>query len=343
MRGEPSKSDFVEEFDFRDLLFLFWKQKILIVFSVFVFFCFSIFYIYFSKSRYEAKAYIVPPAQSDIANFNYGRTNDTELKRYSVEDVYGVFLRSLQGELLRRSFFEEYYLPSLSDADRERPLDMLYGEFSRILMVSGSAANHYVLTVRSGDPAVAKAWAEEYVKRAGAVAKSEMIKNVSEEAEVRARNLAQKINTLRDGGQKVREDLIVQLNEALQVAHQIGLEKPPLISGALSSEVSAGMSGELTYMRGSKALEASIKALEGRKSDDPFIKGLRELQVTYSFYKNLEVEPEAVGVYRLDGPIEFPDEPIGPKKSVVITLGLLLGALVGFLIVTCRVFLFPRV
>ena len=96
-------------------------------------------------------------------------------------------------------------------------------------MVSGSAANHYVLTVRSGDPAVAKAWAEEYVKRAGAVAKSEMIKNVSEEAEVRARNLAQKINTLRDGGQKVREDLIVQLNEALQVAHQIGLEKPPLI------------------------------------------------------------------------------------------------------------------
>ncbi len=49
MRGEPSKSDFVEEFDFRDLLFLFWKQKILIVFSVFVFFCFSIFYIYFSS------------------------------------------------------------------------------------------------------------------------------------------------------------------------------------------------------------------------------------------------------------------------------------------------------
>jgi len=343
MQSEPPLTGSIGEIDFRDLVFVYWKQKLLIAFSGFIFFCFSIVYVCFSVSHYDAKAFIVPPAQSDIANFNYGRTNDTELKRYSVKDVYDVFLRNLHGEFLRREFFEDRYLPSLSSSERDRPVDLLYGEFSRVLTVSGPVGDRYVLTVRNRDPALSKAWAEEYLSRAGAAAKAEMIKNVSEEAEVRARNLAQKINTLRDSGQKVREDLIVQLREALQIAHAIDLETPPLISSLLSSEVSAEMSGELTYMRGSKALEAAIGTLEARKSDDPFIKGLRELQVAYSFYKNLEVKPEVVEVYRLDGPIELPDEPVGPKKIVIITLSLFLGVLVGFLIVTCRVFLFRRV
>lgn len=344
MHGKSSESDF-DDVDFRDLIGAFWKQKVLIFFSVLVFLFLSLLYVYFSASRYQATALVLPPAQSDIANFNYGRTNDTELNRYSVKDVYDVFLRHLQAESLRRKFFDDYYLPTLSPEQRQRPLDALYGEFLRDLVISqvGGGIDRYAVSVKNTDPATAKTWVEIYLAQAGAAAKSEMIKNVSQESEVRARNLAQKISTLRDSGQKVREDLIVQLREALEVARDVGLEKPPLISGGLSAQVSAGMSGELTYMRGSKALEAAIRALEMRKSDDPFIKGLRELQVSYSFYRNLEVQPDAVEVFRLDGPIELPDEPLGPKSSVILTLGIFVGALVGFLFVTLRVFLWRRI
>lgn len=342
--GQPG-SEVGDEIDLKQLAGKLWGYKALIISSGFICFLIALVYVYLAAPRYEAKAFILPPSQSDVANFNYGRTSETELSRYGVKDVFDVFLRHFQGESLKRRFFEEVYLPSLSEAERQKTADELYAELSKKLVInqtSTTGVNRYSVVVRNSDPAKAKAWAEEYVEWAGVAAKAEMIKNVSLEAEVRARNLAQKIDTLRDSGLKVREDLIVRLREALGVAQQVGVVKPPLISGGLSGEVSAAMSGELTYMRGSQALDAAIKALEARRTDDPFIPGLRDLQVAYRFYQNLEVQPETVAVYRLDGPIELPDEPVGPKKSVLLVLGLFLGVLIGLMLATGRIVFFER-
>lgn len=345
MRDGQSGSGANDEIDLRQLAGKLWMHKVLIFSSAFLCFLVALVFVSLATPRYEAKTFVLPPSQSDVANFNYGRTRDTELNRYEVKDVFDVFLRNFQGESLRRKFFADFYLPSLSESARQKTTDELYADFSKTLMVTqaGTAGmNRYAVVVRNTDPGTAKAWAEEYVAQAGAAAKAEMIKNVSQEAEVRARNLAQKIETLRDSGQKVREDLIVRLQEALVVAREVGLNKPPMISGAMSSEVSAGMSGELTYMRGSQALDAAIKTLEARKSDDPFIKGLRELQVAYSFYRNLEVQPDTVEVYQLDGPTELPDEPTGPKKPIVLVLGAFVGALIGLMLATIRIVFLGR-
>ncbi|MDR0276677.1 MAG: hypothetical protein LBJ37_02195 [Paucimonas sp.] len=345
MRDRQSGSGVADEIDLWEFTARIWSYKAVIFSSVLLCFFCSLVYVFLAKPQYDARAFILPPSQSDIANFNYGRTRDTELSRYEVNDVFAVFLRNFQGESLRREFFTSTYLPSLAAVDREKAVDELYAEFSRkfVLSQGGSGAvTRYSVTVRNADPATAKAWAEQYVQRAGAVAKAEMIKNVTLEAEVRARNLAQKIDTLRDSGQKVREDLIVKLQEAREVAKAVGLEKPPLISGTLSSEVSASMDGELTYMRGSQALDAAIKTLEARKSDDPFIKGLRELQVSYSFYRNLEVRPDSVEVYQLDGPIELPDEQSGPQKAIILALGVFVGLLVGLMLAAVRIVLLDR-
>ncbi|UVL28188.1 LPS O-antigen chain length determinant protein WzzB [Pseudomonas donghuensis] len=345
MREKRPEIGAAEEIDLYELGIKLARQWRLIVISVLLCVGVASAYALLITPSYEAKAYILPPTQNDIADFNYGRTKDSEMNRYEVKEVYDVFLRNLHAESLRREFFKDYYLPSLSEAERKGAMDSLYADFSKRLVITQVAkggVDRYVIAVEGADPVVVKAWAERYLEQAGSIAKAEMIKNVSREAEVRARNLSQQIGTLRESGQKVREDLIVQLREALVVAQAIGLERPPIISGSLSSEVSAGMDGELTYMRGTKALEAEIRNLEGRKSDDPFIKQLRDLQVAYSFYKNLEVSPEGVEVYRLDGPIEQPDEPVKPKKAAVVVIGLLLGVVIGLLLATLRVLFLDR-
>ncbi|MCY1456003.1 hypothetical protein D9M71_731900 [compost metagenome] len=92
------------------------------------------------------------------------------------------------------------------------------------------------------------------------------------------------------------------------------------------------MGGDLTYMRGSKALEAELKNLEERKSDDPFIVGLRNLQARYAFYKNLEIDAERVSVFRFDGPIEVSDGPVKPKRALSVAGGALIGLFFGMLI-----------
>ncbi|WP_338525665.1 Wzz/FepE/Etk N-terminal domain-containing protein [Pseudomonas batumici] len=299
-------------------------------------------YAYMATPVYEAKVGILPPSKNDIANLNYGRTQSSGLSPFSVTDVYSAFVAKLNSDALRRTFFNDVYLPSLSEAQRHKSQDRLYEDFSQVLFVVAPGKDfpdRYSVAVRSEDPATATEWADRYVKTAGDLAKQEVIANATKEAEVMARNLDQQIATLREGGARSRMDTIKQLDEALKVARAIGLERPLVISTGSSVELAGRMDGAQTYMRGVKALEAEVKNLESRESDDPFIDGLRELQGKYLFYKGIEVRPADVAVYRLDGQPEKPDIPVKPRQWLVLLIGLVSGALLGVSIALFRMFL----
>ncbi|MNJ51532.1 hypothetical protein D3C77_468400 [compost metagenome] len=108
------------------------------------------------------------------------------------------------------------------------------------------------------------------------------------------------------------------------------IEKPLVIGGNATVGVTADV-GELTYMRGVKALEAEIENLKSRESDDAFIKSLREEQVSLAFYKSFNVKPDSVQVYRPDGEVEVPDEPVKPRKFLIVVMGVFLGLVLGIL------------
>ncbi|MNF47356.1 Chain length determinant protein [compost metagenome] len=333
------------EIDLFELVAALWAQKLLIISFVLVGAVAAGAYAFLSKPVYEARGYLQPPTLNGIADFNYGRTVGAELTPFSIKDVYEVFIRNLQSEVLRRTFFNEVYMPSLPATERTGSQDLLYTEFSKSLTIglpSKEQPDRYSVIVQGEDPAQVTSWISDFAARAGAAAKKEMISNATREAEVRARNLGQQINTLQETESRIRQDSITRLREALAIAEAIGLQNPPIISGDLSAEVSAGMDGKLTYMRGSKALKAEIQNLETRKSDEPFIGSLRSLQIRQSFFKDLQVSPDAVSVYRLDGPIERPDNPIKPKKGLIILLGIFLGGVLGFMVVLVRNFVLIR-
>ncbi|OLS62077.1 Wzz/FepE/Etk N-terminal domain-containing protein [Pseudomonas putida] len=339
MQNDVSKVFSEQEANILDVVWVLWRSKIIILVFSFLGVLAAAGYIFSERTLYEAKVFVLPPTQNGIADLNYGRTRESELIPFSVKDVYDVFLRNLQAESLRRDFFTRYYLPSLSDSERKAPLDSLYSEFSQSLVVSGDAKaspDGYSLTLRGEDPAVISDWVHLYIQSAEDTARKEVIKNASREAEVRARNLNQQIVALRERGQRSREDLVIQLQEALKIAQSIGLENPPILSGGLGGEVSADMGGQLTYMRGSRALRAEIENLQRRQSDDPFIPGLRALQVKYSLFNSFEVAPENVSVYRQDGPIEIPDTPVRVKIGLILAIGLLLGGVLGVIVALGR-------
>lgn len=332
MQNSPVNPSASQEIDFGSVLRILWEQKWMVIGVAAITAALAAVYAYTSTPVYEARAYVIPPTQNDIANFNYGRTREAELSPYSVKDVYGIFVLNLQAESLRRKFYEEKYLPMLSKSERKSPQDMLYSQFSKKIVVlppSKDIADRYVVIAQNKDPVVAKEWVDNYIERAGERAENEMFKNVSREAEVRARNLAQQIDSLRETGKQIREDAIIKLREAREVASAIKLEKPPIITGNPAVEIAGSMEGQLIYMRGTKALEAEIKNLEARVSDDPFIDRLRELQAKYSFFKELQTRTRDVAVYRIDGVVELPETPIKPKKVVITLLGLLFGLVLG--------------
>jgi chain length determinant protein (polysaccharide antigen chain regulator) len=345
MANSPSTPQPADEIDLFELISVLWAQKLLIVVVTFVCTAGAIAFAVLSKPVYEARVYLQPPTLNGIADFNYGRTRDAELGAYSIRDVYDVFTRNLQSESLRRAFFYDVYLPSLPESKREGSQDALYKNYLNILTIgypTKEQPDRYSVEVEGEDPAQAAEWVKTFAARAGAASEKEMISNAMREAGVRARNIGQQINTLIETESKVRNDSISRLREALKVAQAIGLENPPIISGNVAAEVSAIMDGQLTYMRGTKALSAEIKNLQDRTSDDPFIKDLRVLQIRQSFYNGLQITPETVSVYRQDGPVEVPDQPIKPKKVMIAATGVIGGGVLGVLIALARYFVRGR-
>jgi chain length determinant protein (polysaccharide antigen chain regulator) len=163
--------------------------------------------------------------------------------------------------------------------------------------------------------------------------------NVSSELDIRIRSVERRIASLRSTAQQRREDRIAILKEALVVARAVGMDSPQVTAGRTSSneELSEFIDGSLTYMRGAKAIEAEMKVLEARESDDPFIPELRSSQEQLSFLKTVEVRPENVSVFTLDSVAEVPETPIKPKKSLIVALGIVLGGMLGVFVALIKV------
>ncbi|MBV7479891.1 LPS O-antigen chain length determinant protein WzzB [Pseudomonas sp. PDM31] len=340
MHVDSKEENSLGDFEFQRFVNAILRQKFIVLGFTVLGAVVAASYAFVVTPIYEARAFVIPPTQNDIANFNYGRTTEAELVPYSVKDVYDIYTRRLQAESLRRDFFYRVYVPSLSGDERKSPQDVLYANFSQVLRVVSplrEGSDRYLVVVQTSNPEQAKSWAAEFISEAGELAKNEMIRNLSVESEVRARNLEQQINSARENSRKAREDSIVKLGEALRIAEAIGLERPPAIT-VNQAVIAGGESGQLTYMRGSKALKAEIENLQARTSDDPFIGNLRELQEEYSFFKGLKIDAAAVSVYRQDGDVELPDNPIKPNKALIIVLGIISGFILGMAFVMLRGF-----
>ncbi|MCL8308518.1 MULTISPECIES: LPS O-antigen chain length determinant protein WzzB [Pseudomonas putida group] len=327
MRNERERLNDSDEIDLLELIEGLWKRKVLIAVTTAVMTGLAVAYALLATPIYEAKVFVQPPTQNDIAQLNYGRRGSDALKPFTIRDVSTIYFRNLQSEYLRREFFRKVYLPSLSDDERKGSQDMLYKRFGEVLTVGASkdSPGRFYVIASLPDPQLAAQWAVRYVDLAGELAKQEIIKDARADVMIKADNLQQLIESSRESAQKQREDQIVRASEALRIARSIGLEKPPIIS----NEVAASMDGPLAYMRGSKALEAEINNLRSRPSDDPFIKNLRERQESLSFYRSLQIDPSVVQVYRQDGALESPDRPVKPRKLMIVVAGGGLGMLLG--------------
>lgn len=343
MRNEPERRGVSEEIELFALIEVLWKRKLMIILTAAIVTAGAAAYAMFTIPIYEAKVVIHSPTQNDISQLNYGRGGKSGLPMFSVKDVYDIYLRNLQSESVRQEFFRKVFLPSLPDAERNGSKDELYARFNNVLRVAGAnknAPNRYVVQVELSDPEQAAKWVVQYAQLAGDHAKREVTKDARADAMVKANNLEQQITASRESARKIRQDEIAQLAESLKVAKSIGLEKPPIISNSLSAEVSAGMDGSLTYMRGSKALEAEIDNLQRRVSDDPFVNNLRQRQEALTFYRSLQIDPSVIEVYRQDGALESPDKPVRPRKVLIVVLGLLVGIALGVLLVVFHQVLF---
>lgn len=325
-----------EGLDIYSFIVTIWRQKVVILCFAVLAVAMAAAYAFIVQPVYEARSFITPPTQNDIQSLNTGRAA-LQIPLLTVKDVYSVFLKNLQAESLRREFFDNTYLPA--QGQKDDPRGKLYEKLNRdLLIVQVGKEDRFKFMIQDTDVQRAKTWADQYIARAQELSLQEINKNLASEFDVASLDFKQKIRVLRDEGAKDREDSLAKLREALIVAKAIGLEKPPIVSGNSnkSLNIAGSMDGELTYMRGTKALEAEIENLQARSSDDPFINKLRGFEANYNFYKQLSEQFRKVNTFRMDGGIEVSGEPVKPKTAMIILGGLIVGIMLGIVVALLR-------
>lgn len=119
---------------FNDSFVRFCVKKFIVIGFVVLGAALAVSYAFLASPVYEAKVFIMPPSQSDISNFNYGRMKESELVPYTVKDVYDIYTRSLQAESLRLDFLARF-MCRVCPLKSKKSRDVLYSNFSAVLRV----------------------------------------------------------------------------------------------------------------------------------------------------------------------------------------------------------------
>ncbi len=338
----------VDEVDLVEVIQNLWAQKWLIAACTLVVVAFAAAFVFLSTPVYEANSGVLPPRSSELAAYNQGR-REINLAELKVADVYRVFTRNLLADRLKRELFLDSYLPSLSAAQAGAAEDQLWAKFNSMLTVRAPDARnkpeYFTITLKHADPQIAADWVNRYLSKVAQKSEADIEANLVAEINSRVQSIERQIEILRSGAQTRREDRIVRLLEAKLVAEAAGIDSPQMGLGeaAFSGEFSEFVSGnDLDYMRGFRTIRAELAALEQRKSDDPFIAELRELEDRLRLLRSLEVASGTVAVYALDLAAEVPQTPIKPNKLLIMTLGLVLGGLLGVFAALVRSMLVGR-
>lgn len=327
-----------DEIDLVELARTLWAQRVLIGLVTAVVFLCAAAYAYLATPVYQVRASVLPPQISDIAGYNIGRSQVAGLRPYTVDDVYGIFVRSLQSEALRAEFFNTVYLPAVNGEE-------FLADFNKSISIKSidkqrpkeKEPEHWQVTLEHGDPVEAAEWVNRFVAMAAEMAQNTMQKDIAGEISIHAQALERRIDALRQTAAQRRADRIALLEEALKVAESAGLEeaRATLWQTFVGADPSTAGSAPL-YLLGAQSIRAELAVLRKRQSDDPFIPELRSLQERLEFLKGVDVNPENVSVFTFDSPALVPERPVKPKKALILSLGLVLGGMLGVFLALVR-------
>jgi LPS O-antigen subunit length determinant protein (WzzB/FepE family) len=149
------------------------------------------------------------------------------------------------------------------------------------------------------------------------------ITRLEEADERRRRELAGQLKALRTKAQKLRADRIQQLEEALAIAQELGLEDPQSVElsarslnvseAARAPSINLAVSGGQEYLKGARLLNAELTAFKSRTSEDAFTPEVRELEANLAL---LESNPRIELLKARDNPLAFVDRARELRASI---------------------------
>lgn len=328
-----------DEISLFELVLILWRNRVAGILVAAAVMVLTVVYLLIATPVYKADVHFLPPLQQDVEALNVARQYG--LLGYDPGGAYQEFIRQLDSLALRLKFFRqhrllEYYAPDEEDVDESV---VFREEFNEKLVVGSPGRNEdnsfRAISFEIDDAEKSAALLNSFVDYVLMATKEKLIGNVNNNIAAEVAQLETSIASKRGIAQQRREDTVAKLEEALQVARKLKIQKPAdyrrdfQVYNQDAESVAVNTADMPSYTRGSIALEAEIEALANRKSDDPFIDGLRDLQERLNNLGSLVIDPRTVRVATVDRVAVIPSKPEKPKKLLVLAVGICLASMLG--------------
>jgi len=263
----PSSESVMDFSDFWNMLVR-WKTLVFLVALVTISIIAANAFLNKPIPLYKATTYLSAPTENDIKGFK--RVD------YPPAKFFTAFIENLKSITVRREYFNKNNLfdqLALNDKDDEEQI--FEEQFNQMFSVVRQGENVYF----SFDGKNAKLTAD-WVNGLAKLANNETIRSFLQEIlatknkqlkvlQDKINNLKSRINNSRKVSKWERESLIFRLEEMALIAERLGVK-------GFTSKSNVYKPGMPLYLRGAQALRVEARVLRERKSDDPFIKDIRD-------------------------------------------------------------------
>ncbi len=318
-----------------DMLGIFYQNKVLISLCTLLGLVLGCAAIYFSTPVYEAKIRLTSASEGDIAELNQGRSWDNSpLKPLTVKDVNNVFNDVLLSEKAKHYFFEHYYLPALPASIKDgRSLTQLYKTFSYAFAIVPNPKQtndqfiKYTVAIRGADAKQVAIWLTQFISVVKSQSLNALLHDMQQQNQVLVNNLRHQIDIARKTARAKRQDRIAQLKEKVRTV-QLASARTFWDDEAIMNDA---------HEAPLERMQAEIKNLSKRASDDAFTPNLRDLQAKLAYYQSFKIDVDKVAVFHEDGVLAAPVDPIAPQKRLMLIVSSVSGMFIGILLVMLQI------
>ena len=328
--------------DLYELWITLWNKKLLVIAVTVIAALGSVVYALQQTPIYKAEALLLPPKAKDVQSLNEQGVQGVQ--GMTADGAFAAFKNNLSSRSLQKKFIDEQGLMDILAPGRTpetRDIEILesFAKMIKIEHVKRALENEkspkgMSVSMESNDPEFAANLVNDYVS----FFDTETILLLSAAARNsiagQIRYIEYTISSKRELAKVRRLDRIVVIQEAANTASILGFEDRVDTSNVVqNNQLNITINSTPLYYIGFRALSQEIKALKSRKSDDPFIAGLRDLQEQLALLHSYKIEAEGQHAVTVDQAAYPPKNRIKPNRRLIVSLGTVVGLFLGIFLV----------
>ena len=325
--------------DLYELWITLWNKKWLVIVVTVIAALGSVVYALQLPSIYKAEALLLQPKTKDFQSLNMQGVQGVQgVQGMTPDGVFANFKNNLSSRSLQKEFIDEQGLMDILAPNRSpetRDIEILES-FSKMMKFEDKIENRlgFSISMESEDPVFAAKLVNDYIIYIDAETIFAMTAAARNSIAGQIRDIEYTINSKRQMAKQRREDTILSFEEAAKIAAELGVrERVDTTNVVQNNQLNISSSNTQLYYRGYKALNAEMDILKVRKSDDPFIPGLRDLQERLALLRSFKIEEEGQHAVTVDQAAYPPQNRIKPNRRLIVSLGTVLGLFLGIFLV----------